>query len=103
MTILSKMETGQGGNWVLVDYGNNFYAYGFERDLHSLLGFPVNQCGTKDEVKQHCNSISRLCRQNIEKYNREISKSAKPEGWKYLIEQEKKQLEMLTEFARILT
>ena len=26
MKILSKMETGQGGNWILVDYGNNFYA-----------------------------------------------------------------------------
>ena len=30
MKILSKMETGQGSNWVLVDYGNNNYAYGFE-------------------------------------------------------------------------
>ena len=103
MTILSKMETGHGGNWILVDYGNNFYAYGLERDLHSLFGFPVDQYGTKDEVKQHCNLISRLCRRNIEKYNREISKSDKPDGWKYLIEQEEKQLEMLTEFARILT
>lgn len=103
MTILSKIETGQGGNWVLVDYGNNFYAYGFEQDLHSPLGFPVNQCGTKDEVKQHCNSISQLCRQNIKKYNKKISKFAKSDGWKYLIEQEEKQLKALTEFVRILT
>lgn len=103
MTILSKMESGQGGNWIPVDFGNNFFGYGFEQDLYSLLGFPVDQCGTKDEVKQHCDLISQLCRQSIEKYNREISKSANTDGWKYLIKQEKKQLEMLTEFARILT
>ena len=94
MKILSKMETGQGGNWVLVDYGNNFYAYGLEQDLHSLLGFPVDNCGTKEEVISRCNSIANLCKKNIEK--------AKHEGWTVLIQVETKELEMLLEFSRIL-
>ena len=94
MKILSKMETGQGGNWVLVDYGNNFYAYGFEQDLYSLLGFPVDNCGTKDEVISRCNSIANLCKKDIEK--------AKHKGWTAIIKEETKELEMLIEFSRIL-
>ena len=103
MKILSEMPTGMGGKWVLVDYGNNFYAYGVEQDLHTLLGFPVNQCGRKEEVIKHCKSISKLCKQNIDKYKKELAKEKeKPDGWKILIEHEQKELEMLTEFARIL-
>lgn len=94
MKILSKMETGYGSNWVLVDYGNNFYAYGFERDLHSFSGFPVNNCGTKEEVIAHCNSIAILCKKHIEE--------AKRKEWTVLIQSETKELEMLMEFARIL-
>lgn len=104
MIILSEKETGMGGKWVLVDYGNNFYAYGVEQDLHTLLGFPVNQCGTREEVLTHCKSISKLCNQNIKKYQRELAKDKKNfDGWKNLIEHEKKELEMLTEFAKVLS
>lgn len=103
MKILSEMTTGMGGKWVLVDYGNNFYAYGVEQDLHTLLGFPVNQCGTKEEVLAHCKSIAGLCKKNIEKYQKELAKSKKPDGWKLIIEHEQKELEMLTEFAKILS
>ena len=103
MKILSEMPTGMGGKWVLVDYGNNFYAYGTEDCLHDLLGFPVDQCGSKEEVIKHCKSISKLCKQNIDKYKKELAKEKeKPDGWKILIEHEQKELEMLTEFARIL-
>ena len=103
MKILSEMPTGMGGKWVLVDYGNNFYAYGVEQDLYTLLGFPVNQCGSKEEVIKHCKSISKLCKENIDKYKKEFAKEKeKPDGWKILIEHEQKELEMLTEFARIL-
>lgn len=98
MTILSEKE-----KWVLVDYGNNFYAYGVKQDLHTLLGFPVNQCGTKEEVLTHCKSILILCKQNIEKYQKEFAKDKKSSGWKILIEHEQKELEMLTEFTRILS
>lgn len=101
MKILSEMPTAIGWKWVLIDYGNNFYGYGFERDLHSLYGFPVNQCGTKDEVVTHCKSIAELCRQNIEKYKREFTKD-KHDGWEVLIEGQQKELEILTEFIRIL-
>ena len=104
MKILSEMPTGMGGKWVLVDYGNNFYAYGFEQDLYTLLGFPVDQCGSKEEVVKHCKSISKLCKQNIDKYKKELAnEKEKPDGWKILIEHEQKELEMLTEFARILS
>lgn len=60
MKILSEMPMGIGGKWVLVDCGNNFYGYELEQDLHSLYGFLVNQCGTKDEVITHCKSITEL-------------------------------------------
>ena len=102
MKILSEMPTGMGGKWVLVDYGNNFYAYGVEQDLHTLLGFPVNQCGTKEEVLIHCKSIAELCKKNIEKYQKEFAKE-KLDGWKIMIEHEQKELEMLMEFAKILS
>ena len=104
MKILSEMPTGMGGKWVLVDYGNNFYAYGTEDCLHDLLGFPVDQCGSKEEVIKHCKSISKLCKQNIDKYKKELAKEKeKPDGWKILIEHEQRELEMLTEFTRILS
>lgn len=102
MEILAEMPTGMGGKWMLVKYGNDFYAYGNERDLHSFLGFPVNQCGSKEEVIKHCKSISELCKQNIEKYGKKFAKD-NHEGWKIMIENEQKELEMLTEFARILS
>ncbi|MDY4616940.1 MAG: hypothetical protein SO445_04420 [Lachnospiraceae bacterium] len=102
MKILSEMPTGMGGKWVLVKYENDFYAYGFEQDLHTFLGFPVNQCGSKEEVIKHCKSIAKLCKQNIDKYNNEFAKD-NHEGWKILIEHNQKELEMLTEFTRILS
>ena len=102
MKILSEMPTGMGGKWLLVDYGNNFYAYGVEQDLYTLLGFPVNQCGSKEKVLAHCKSIAELCRKHILKYQKQLEKE-KPGGWKILIEHEQKELEMLTEFVRILS
>lgn len=90
-----------GGKWVLVDYGKNFYAYGTEKDLNSFFGFPVNQCGTKAEILSHCKSIAKLCRKNIEKYNQEFVKK-QTNGWKILIEQEQRELEMLMEFIKVL-
>ena len=104
MKILSEMPTGMGGKWVLVDYENDFYAYGVEQCLHDFLGFPVDQCGTKEEVLNHCKSIAELCKKNIEKYQKELTKEKeKPDGWKILIEHEQKELEMRTEFVRILS
>ena len=100
MKILSEMPTGMGGKWVLVKYENDYYAYGTEDCIHCFLGFPVNQFGTKEEVLAHCESIAELCRQNIERYNK---KKDNHNGWKILIEDEQKELEMLTEFARILS
>lgn len=102
MKILSEMPTGMGGKWVLVKYENDFYAYGVEQDLHSYLGFPASRCGTKEEVLAHCNSIAELCRQRIEECNKKYSKD-KHDGWKILIEHNQKELEMLTEFARVLS
>lgn len=102
MKILSEMPTGMGGKWVLVKYEENFYAYGTENCLHDFLGFPVNQCGSREELMEHCNSIAELCRQNISNFQKEIAKSDS-EGWELMIEDEQRQLEMLTKFASVLS
>ena len=103
MKILSEIPTGMSGKWVLVDYGNNFYAYGTEDCLHDLLGFPVNQCGTKEEVLENCLRMIEVNKEYIQKYQKELEKEKrKPEGWKILLYCEQKELEMHTEFARIL-
>lgn len=102
MNILSEMPTGLGGRWVLVEYENDFYGYGYEQDLHSLSGFPIDQCGTKDKVLAHCKSIKKLCTQHIEQYKKELKKG-KSNGWELLIEHEKAELEMLTRFESILS
>lgn len=102
MKILSKKETGNGSNFVLVKYSDDFYAHGTESDINDKYGFPVNSCGTKEEVLNHCNSIAELCKANIQKYNKELQKG-KSQGWKVLIEGEQKELEALTEFASILS
>jgi hypothetical protein len=72
------------------------------KDIQSLFGVPVNQCGTKEEVLSHCKSIAKLCIKNIDNYNKELQKG-KSKGWKLLIGHEQKELETLTEFARVLT
>lgn len=95
MKVLAEMPTGMGGRYVLVEYGKDFYAYGYEQNLHTLTGFPVNQCGTKDDVLAHCKSIAKLCKQNIEKFQRN--------KWEILIEHEQKQLEALMEFSSVLS
>ncbi len=103
MNILATKETGMGGNWVLVKYEENFYAYGVEADLNSFLGFPVDQCGTKEEVIEHCNSIAMLCKENISRYKKKLlNKKGNVDGWKLMIEHEQKQLEMLMDFSKIL-
>lgn len=94
MEILSKIKTGFGGNWVLVKYDENFYAYGSEANLHDFYGFPVSQCGTKEEVIKSCDSIAKLCEQNIKKfYNK---------GWAMSAKFEENEFKMLTEFSEIL-
>ncbi|GCD12610.1 hypothetical protein [Clostridium tagluense] len=99
--VLSEKDFGIDSKLYLVDCGDNFYAYGTMKDLQSLFFVPVNQCGTKEKVLNHCNSIAELCRKNIQKYNKELI-SNKTKGWGLLIEHEQKQLNALTNFANIL-
>lgn len=103
MEILAKKKTGIGSNFVLVKYSDDFYAHGTELDINDRYGFPVDSCGTKEKVLNHCNSIAKLCRENIQKYNKEFAKQKNSDGWKLLIEREQKELEALTEFANILS
>lgn len=103
MEILAKKENGMGSSFVLVKYSDDFYAHGTELDINDRYGFPVNSCGTKEEVLTHCNSIAKLCDENIQKYNKELTKHKNHDGWKVLIEHEQKELEALTEFAYIIT
>lgn len=103
MKVLSEMPTDFGGKYVLVDYGNDFFGYGYNTEMHTLCGFPVNQCGTKEEVLLHCESIIELCKKYIVEFNNKLAKEkSNPKGWKLLIEHEELQLEALTEFKTIL-
>ena len=100
MEILSRKETGMGSNFVLVKYSDDFYAHGTEADMSDKYGFPVNACGTKEEVLNHCKSISELCKKNINKYHK--GQLEHPKGWDILIKREEKELEALTEFEKVL-
>ena len=102
VTILSEMPTGMGCKWVLVQYKEDFFGYGFKQDLYTLTGFPVEQCGTRKDVLKHFESIADLCKRNIEKYQKELTKSKNPNRWNIMIEHKQKELEMLIEFAKIL-
>lgn len=67
------------------------------------MGLPVNQCGTKEEVLENCLRMIEINKEHIQKYQKELAKEKrKPEGWKRLIYCKQKELEMHTEFARIL-
>ncbi|MFR0074360.1 MAG: hypothetical protein ACLRVD_08375 [Blautia caecimuris] len=104
MKILSEMSTGMGSKYILAEFENDFYGYGTELDFNYKWGLPVNQCGTKESVKNHCKSIAELCKKNIKKYQKELSKkTANSDGWKLMIEHEQKKLEMLIEFIRVLS
>lgn len=102
MTILSTMPTGTGGEWQLVQYEQDFFAYGYDAEIKSLWGVSVNQCGTLAEVLSHCLSIAELCKKNIAKYEKEKATSKKPHGWEMLILSEQKEFEMLEMFANVL-
>ena len=73
-------------------------------DFNDKYGLPVNQFGTKESVKNYCESIAGLCRERIKKHQKELSKEKKSlmDG-KLMIEHEQKELEMLIEFIRVLS
>lgn len=103
MTVLSEMLTGMGSKFILAKYSDTFYGYGTEMDHKSVWGLPVNQCGTKGEVLENCLRMIEINKEYIQKYQKELEKEKrKPEGWKILLYCEQKELEMHTEFARIL-
>ena len=103
MIILSEMPTGMGGKWILAKYSDTFYGYGTESDHKCAWGLPVNQCGTKEEVLENCLRMIQVNKEYIRKYQKELVKEKKkPEGWKMMLNNEQREFEMHTEFARIL-
>ena len=103
MKILSEMPTGMGGKWILAKYSDTFYGYGTESDHKCAWGLPVNQCGTKEEVLENCLRMIQVNKEYIRKYQKELVKEKKkPEGWKMMLNNEQREFEMHTEFARIL-
>ena len=100
--VLSEKECGNDNKIYLVDCGNDFYGYGTIQDLQSISFVSVDRCGTKEELFNHCNLIAEMCRKNIQKYNDFIS-SDKTKGWEFLIQHEQEELDMLTEFASVLS
>jgi hypothetical protein len=95
MEILASKETGLGGKYVLVKYDNEFYAHGIEADIHDKWGFPVDSCGSKTEVLNHCKSIAELCKELVKKYT--------DEKCEVLRNQNQKELEALEEFISVLS
>lgn len=102
MEILATARHEMGGEFKLAKVSNDFYMYGTQQEFDSLLGVSVDRCGTKEKIIGHCLSIAELCKKNIAKYEKEKSKSEKPEGWQLLIDCEKSQLNMLLLFAEVL-
>lgn len=102
MKTLVEMPNGMGGKWILAKFEDDFYGYGTEDDFRDKSGLPVDQCGTKESVIEYCSLIAELCKNNIEKYQKEVSKE-KSDGWKILLDHEKKELEMLIEFSKVLS
>lgn len=98
--VLSEKETGFGGKWYLIECGENRFAYGTLADIQSLFFVPVEQYGTKKELKRHCESIIELCKKHINKYEKNIIKDKNNiKAWNIFIEYRKKELEALTDFA----
>lgn len=102
MTILSTMPTGAGGEWQLVQYEQDFFAYGYDTEIKSFWGVSVNQCGTLEAVLNHCLSIAELCKNNIAEYEKKKVTSKNHQGWELLIFHEQKELYMLKKFASVL-
>ena len=87
--------------------GTLAYQKAFRKQLKtSYKGLDKNQLRyiKAKEKLAHCKAIINLCKQHIEKYQKELEKESKtPNGWKLLIEHEQKELEALTKFASILS
>lgn len=102
MTILATMPNGMGGEWQLVQYEKDFFAYGYGEEMKSFCGVSINQRGTLAEVLNHCLGIAELCKKNIANYVKEKKASKNPANWEFLIVYERKELEMLEKFASVL-
>ena len=102
MEILATARHRMGGEFTLVKVSDDFYMYGTQKEFDSILGVPVDRCGTLAEVLNHCSRIAELCKNNIAKYNAEKEKSTKKDGWQMLIDYEQSELDMLLLFAETL-
>lgn len=102
LEVLCTRGCGVDSMLYLVKQGTGYYAYGTMQDMQSLLGVPVNQCGTKEEVMAHCMSIANLCQENIDSYKKEHDYEYST-GWKLLVEYEQERMKALTTFANVLS
>ena len=99
--VLSEINYGDSKMY-LVDCENDFYGYGTMEDLQSISFVSVDRCGTKEKVREHCKLIANMCEEHIKKY-KDMLASTNTKGWKLLIEHEQEELNILSEFARVLT
>lgn len=102
MQLLATARHELGAEFKLVKISDDFYMYGTKKEFDSLLGVPINQCGTLEEVLKHCESISQLCKNYIEQYKKEAARSRNPKGWEQLIKQEQSELFIVSKFADVL-
>lgn len=86
MVILER-PTGMGGRFVLYQYGERF-AFGYAANVDTRDGFPVNQCGSIDEVIAKLESRIEIAHERDMKYDEYIAKEG-TDGWDILKDQNK--------------
>lgn len=101
MEILASAQHAMGAEFKLVKVDDDFFMYGTQDEFDSIFGVSVDRCGSLEEVLNHCLSISKLCEQNIKKYQK-FKEKDNHSGWDILIENEKSELKMLLHFAEVL-
>ena len=101
MTILSTFKTDMGGEFLLIQYGENHFSYGARAEYNTICGAPIQQCGTKEEVINRCKRLIELKNKNIDHYKKEIQKD-KQAGWNILINNSQNQIEMFNQFIDVL-
>lgn len=105
MVVLEEKETGLGGKYCLVDYGNGKFAFGTKSQIYSksiIGGIPMNQYGTKIELQQRLESLIDLCVGQIMELEQEFY-SNPTKGLEELLRLKKLELKALEEFYKMLS
>ena len=101
MEVILKKETIPGATWVLVSFGNDWFAFGLEEDKASCLGFPVEQYGSKETLCQRLNAKAEKCKQLVAQYQNMYDKQPKRE-WQLMAMHNRKEFQLFKAFEEAL-